>query len=55
VVFVADAAAAGEHNLDSGWLNLPAWMSGAVIIKPVARSTVITDDPIYRGFALYTR
>ena len=55
VVFVSDTAAAGEHNLDSGWINLPAWMSGQVIVKPVARSSVITDDPIYRGFALYTR
>ena len=55
VVSVADTAAAGEHTLDSNWVNLPAWMTGQVIVKPVARSSVTTDDPVYRQFALYTR
>lgn len=55
VVSVADTAAAGEHTLDSGWLDLPAWMNGNVIVKPVARSSVTTDDPVYRQFALYLR
>jgi hypothetical protein len=54
-VMLSDTAAAGEHILDSGWLDMPAWMTGEKTLKPVARSTVITDDPIYRGFALYTR
>lgn len=55
LVSVADTAAAGEHMLDSGWTNLPAWMAGELSLKPMARSTVNTDDPIYRGFALYLR
>lgn len=56
LVEIADAAAAGEHTLDSGWTNLSAWMSnGDFILKPMAKTTVSTDDPIYRGFALYLR
>jgi hypothetical protein len=55
LIELADAAAAGEHSLDSGWVNKPAWMTGEVLIKPMGKSTVTTDDPIYRGFALYLR
>ena len=56
LVELADAAAAGEHTLDSGWTNLSAWMSnGDFILKPMAKSTNSADDPIYRGFALYLR
>lgn len=55
LISIADSAAAGEHTLDSGWVNLPSWMTGELLLKPMARSTVNTDDPIYRGFALYFR
>lgn len=55
LIEVADADAAGEHTKDSGWTNLPAWAVGEKIVKPMARSTVATDDPIYRGFLLYVR
>jgi hypothetical protein len=55
VVSVADAGAAGEHTLDSGWIALAAWMTGQVIVKPVAKSSVAADDPVYRQFALYLR
>ncbi len=52
---LSDTAAAAEHMLDSGWTNLPAWASGIVNLKPMAKSTVTTDDPVYRSFVLYLR
>jgi hypothetical protein len=55
VISIADSAVAGEHTLDSNWVDLPAWMTGQVVVKPVARSSVTTDDPVYRQFALYVR
>lgn len=55
LISLSDTAAAGEHALDSGWVNLPAWMTGELTIKPMARSSVVTDDPVYRQFQLYLR
>jgi len=55
VIAIADAGAIGEKTLDSGWTNLPAWMAGEQIIKPVARDSLATGDPVYHQFALYLR
>lgn len=55
LVSVSDTGAAGEHTLDSGWVNLPAWATGEQIVKPMAKSSVTTDDPVYHQFALYLR
>jgi hypothetical protein len=56
LVEVADAAAAGEHTLDSGWTNLPAWTNnGDFIVRPMVKTTLAGDDPVYRQFALYLR
>jgi hypothetical protein len=55
VVAISDAGAAGEKTLDSGWTNLPAWMTGEQIVKPVAKSSVSADDPVYHQVALYLR
>jgi len=55
VIAVTDAGAAGEKTLDSGWTNLSAWMTGEQIVKPVARDSLATGDPVYRQFALYLR
>src|SRR3990172_1521104 len=49
------AGAAGEFSADSGWTALPAWAVGEKIIRPQAKSTVTTDDPIYRQVLLYLR
>lgn len=55
LVELVDAAAAGEHTLDSGWTNLPAWATGEKIIKPMVKTSLAGDDPVYRSFALYLR
>jgi hypothetical protein len=56
LVEVADAVAAGEHSLDTGWINLPAWATAAdFILRPMVKSTLGTDDPVYRQFAFYLR
>jgi hypothetical protein len=55
LIELSDAAAAGEHSLDSGWTNKPSWMVGEKIIKPMVRSSVAADDPVYRQFVLYLR
>jgi hypothetical protein len=47
--------AAGEFTSDSGWTDLPAWATGEHIVRPMALSTVATDDPVYRSLALYIR
>jgi len=47
--------AAGEFSQDSGWANLPAWATAETLVKPVAFSSVATDDPIFRSFLLYLR
>lgn len=55
VIEIADAAAIGEKTLDSGWTNLPAWATGEKVLKPMARTTLNSDDPVYHGFLLYVR
>jgi hypothetical protein len=55
VLAVTYTGAAGEFVQDSGWLNLPAWANGETNLKPMALSSVATDDPIFRQFALYLR
>jgi len=52
---ISDAGAVGEKTLDSGWTNLPAWAAGEQLIKPVARDSLATGDPVYHQFALYLR
>lgn len=47
--------AAGEYVSDSGWVNLPAWAVGELYLKPMASSTVSTDDPVFHQFMLYLR
>jgi hypothetical protein len=42
--------AAGERELDSGWADLPAAFVGAgeTFLRVQAKSTTITDDPVFR-------
>lgn len=44
----ATLGAAGERELDSGWLTLPAQASGLSLVRVQAKSTVAADDPVYR-------
>lgn len=55
VLAVTYTGVAGEFVQDSGWLTLPAWANGETNLKPMALSSVATDDPIFRQFALYLR
>lgn len=56
IIELADATAAtGEHAMDSGWLNLPAWAVGEKLLKPMARDPLATGDDVYHGFQLYLR
>lgn len=55
VLSVDYSGAAGEATVDSGWTDLPAWATGEQIVKPMAFSSVATDDPIFRQLALYLR
>ncbi|OHB77708.1 MAG: hypothetical protein A2Z25_20700 [Planctomycetes bacterium RBG_16_55_9] len=55
LISLDDAGAAGEHMLDSGWTVCPAWATNTINLKPMAKSTITTDDPVYRQFALYLR
>lgn len=43
----------GETALE--FAALPSWANGEMALKPTAKSTVATDDPIYRQFILYLR
>lgn len=47
--------AAGEGTSDTGWLALPSWAKGEKNLKPMAKSSVAADDPLYRNFTLYLR
>lgn len=40
---------------DSGEVALPAWATGVKRIKLQAKSTTSTDDPVFRGAALYVK
>lgn len=42
-----DAAAAAEHELEAGYTNLPAGMTGQLYLKLQMKSTVSTDDPVF--------
>lgn len=55
LMILDDTGAAGENMLDSGWPTLPSWANGEINLKPVAKSTVAADDPVYRQFILYLR
>ena len=44
----ANIGAAGERELDTGWVNLPAEASGLMLVRLQAKSTVGADDPIFR-------
>jgi hypothetical protein len=56
IIELADATAAtGEHAMDSGWVNLPAWAVGEKLLKPMARDPLATGDDVYHGFQLYLR
>lgn len=52
---ISDAGAAGEKELDSGWVALPAWATGEKNVRPQGKSTTGTDDPVFRGAALYVK
>lgn len=52
---LADGAAAAEHELDSGWVNLPGTFTGEVNMRVQAKSTVAGDDPVFRGASLYLK
>lgn len=45
----------GEREVDSNWISLPEWSVGEIRLIPKAKSTVGTDDPIYRRIVLLLR
>jgi hypothetical protein len=52
---IDDTASAGEHELDTGWLSLPAWAIGEKKMHPQGKSTVSGDDPVFRGCHVYLK
>jgi len=44
----SDATAAGEKEHDSGWQNIPGWASGGFLLALQMKSTLSTDDPVFR-------
>ena len=46
---------AGEKENNSGWVNLPTWATGEKAMRLQAKSTLNTDDPVYRGCTLYLK
>lgn len=58
-VLIENAAlgAAGERELDTGWVALPQGFvgSGIVALRAQAKSTTATDDPVFRSLCLGLR
>jgi len=52
VLDTVDFSGAGEKERDSGWVALPAWMTGEVFLRLQGKSTVGTDDPIFRDYTI---
>ena len=52
---IDDTAGAGEHELDTGWLSLPAWATNEKKVHPQGKSTVAGDDPVFRGCHVYLK
>lgn len=51
---VASGTTAGEKQLDSGWVSLPAWATGElkIVLACIGNGA---DDPIFRAAAFYLR
>jgi hypothetical protein len=46
---------AGEKELDTGWLALPAAASGLGVVRVQAKSSVGADDPLFRRVIMLVR
>lgn len=51
----ANVGAAGEREVDSGWLPLPAAASGLALARLQGKSTAGADDPTFRRVLLICR
>lgn len=49
------SAQVGERELDTGWLTLPQGVNSLEVIRLQGKSTVATDDPIYKRCVLLVR
>lgn len=49
------SSAVGERELDTGWLPLPEGVNSLEVIRFQGKSTVGTDDPIYKRCVLLVR
>jgi hypothetical protein len=47
--------AAGERELDTGWLAIPAGFTGVELLRWQASSATPTDDPVFRRCGLLVR
>jgi hypothetical protein len=47
--------AAGERELDTGWLALPAQASGLILVRLQAKSVTAADDPQFRRCVLVVK
>lgn len=47
--------AAGERELDTGWLAIPAGFDGVELLRWQMSSSVATDDPVFRRMGLLVR
>jgi hypothetical protein len=46
---------AGEKELDTGWLPMPAQASGLELVRFQAKSSVGADDPVFRRLVMLVR
>lgn len=56
VIFEAtNLGVAGERELDTGWVAVPAGISGLTIVRLQAKSGTAADDPVFRRCIVLTR
>ena len=57
IVENANVGAAGERELDTGWQAIPAILIGAgqMLVRLQTKSTVVTDDPVFRRCLVLVR
>ncbi len=49
------SAGAGEKTLDTDWQSLPAQATGLILVRVQGKSTLNTDDPIFRRVLMGVR
>lgn len=51
----ASIAQTGERELDTDWQPIPAWATGLEVMRLQAKSTVASDDPVFRRCTVLVR